>query len=102
MHISATMEKESTHALKLLHTLREAGLNPSTIESMVHSSQLDKQDKSIISILNSGQARKTQKFPDANLKIYFCYKTTSEDYRKEFAPSSLVPYTAQIGNMSYN
>lgn len=96
------MENDFTHALRILQTLREAKLKHSTIESIVHSSQLNEQDKSVISILNSGQARKTQKFPDANLKTYFCYKTPSEDYRKEFDPSSLVPYTAQIGNISYS
>ena len=69
------MGKDFTHALRLLQTFREAGLNPSTIESIVDSSQLDKRDKSVISILNRDLARKTQKFPDANLKSYFCYKT---------------------------
>lgn len=96
------MEKDFTHALRLLQTFREAGLKPLTIESIVHSSQLDKQDKSVISILNSSQARETQKFPDVALKDYFCYKTTSEDGKKEFDPSCLIPYIAQTSNISYN
>ena len=96
------MGKDFTHALGLLQTFREAGLKPSTIDSVVHNSQLNEQDKNVISILNKGVIKKTSSFPSADLRTYFCYKTISEDYSREFDPNHLVPYTAQTGNISYN
>ena len=96
------MEKDFKHVLNLLQTFREAGLRSSTIESVIQGMQIGDVEKRAMSILNHGQAKESMKFPNPNLMYYFCYKTTSEDYRMEFNPSSLTPYTAQIGNISYN
>ena len=96
------MEKDLGHALSLLHILREAGLKPQTIESATKYMPLEDIEKRTISILNRGQAKESMKFPNSDLRYYFCYETTRGDCRKEFGPSNLLPYTAQIGNISYN
>ena len=96
------MEKDFKHVLNLLQTFREAGLRSSTIESVIQGMQIGDVEKRAMSILNRGQAKECMKFPNPGLRYYFCCKTTSEDYRKEFDPSSLAPYTAQTGNISYN
>ena len=96
------MEKDFTHALKLLQTFREASLKPSTIESVIQGMQIGDAEKRAMSILNHGQTKESMKFPNPDLRYYFCYKTTSEDYRREFDPSSLAQYTAKTGNISYN
>ena len=96
------MEKDFTHALKLLQTFREAGINPSTIESVIQGMQIGDAERRAMSILNHGQAKESMKFPNPDIICYFCYKTISEDCIGEFNPSCLTPYMAQIGNISYN
>ena len=92
------MGNDFTHALKLLQTFREAGLKPSTIESVIQSIQIVDAEKRAISILNHGEAKERMKFPNPSLADYFCYKTASEDCRKEFHPNTMAIYTANIGS----
>jgi hypothetical protein len=95
------MEKDFTHTLKLLQTLREAGLKPSTIDSIVINSQLNDPDKKTISILNGHPTSKIG-IEGHILGTYFPYKAVSGDYRQEFNPSYLMSYTPQKGNISHN
>lgn len=96
------MVNDFTHALRLLQTFRESGLKPSTIESIIQDMPIGVVEKRAISILNLGRTKESMKLPNPNLRTYFCYKGINGDYRNEFDTSRLMPYTAQIGNISYN
>ena len=96
------MGKDFTYALRILQTFSEAGIKPSTIESVIQGMQIGDAEKRSMSILNHGLAKEGMKFPDPNLMNYLCYKTMSEDSRKEFNLNCLILYVFQMGTISYN
>ena len=95
------MERDFTHTLNLLQTLREASIKPSTIESVIGNMPLSELEKKTMFILNRGQSS-TPKFSDSRVVDYVCYKTASDDHKAEYIPHELVFYRVQKDNTYHN